>query len=79
MPDTDDNKTKSPSVETDETQSGAADIDTPPRPAAATGSEPDGENGRDATTDAAKNGQDARDGNGDANRDIDGMGEACYP
>ena len=74
MPDTDDNKTKSPSVETDETQSGAADIDTPPRPAAATGSEPDGENGRDATTDAAKNGQDARDGNGDANRDIDGTG-----
>ena len=80
MPDTDDNETKTPSVETDETQSGAADIDTPPRPAAATGSEPDGENGRDATTDAAESGQDARDGSGDAKRDIDGTdGEWVKP
>lgn len=74
MPDTDDNETKSPSTETDEIRPEATDGDTPPRPAAATGSEPDGENGHDATTDAAESGQDARDGNGDANRDTDGTG-----
>lgn len=51
-----------------------------PRPAAATGSEPDGENGRDATGDAAKSGQDARDGSGDAKRDTDGAdGEWVKP
>lgn len=75
MPDPDDNKTKNPSVGTDEIQLENADSDTPPSPAAATGSEPGGENGRDATTDAAKDGQDARDGNGDANRDTDDTGD----
>ena len=71
MPDTDDNETKIPSTGTDEIQSEATDSDTRPRPTAATGSEPDGENGRDATTDAEKGGQDVRDDNEDANRDTD--------
>lgn len=71
MPDTDDNETKSPSTETDEIRSETPDDDTTPRPAAATGSEPDGENGRDATTDAEKGGQNERDGSGDSSRDTD--------
>lgn len=71
MPDTDDNETKIPSTGTDEIQSEATDSDTPPRSVAATDSEPDGENGRDATTDAAESGQDVRDDNEDANRDTD--------
>lgn len=80
MPDTDDNETKSPSVGTDEIQPENADSDTPPRPAAATGSEQDGENERDATTDAAKSGQDAREDSEDANRDTDGTdGEWVKP
>lgn len=80
MPDTDDNKTKSPSVEIDEIRPEATDGDTPSRPAAATGSEPDGESWRDATTDAAESGQDARDGSEDSNRDTDGTdGEWVKP
>lgn len=71
MPDTDDNETKNLSTGTDEIGSEASDIDTPPRPATATGSESDDENGRDETTDAEKSGQDMRDGSGDANRDTD--------
>lgn len=74
MPDTDDNETKTPSTGTDEIRPEATDIDTPPRPAAATGSELDGVNGQNATDDAAESGQDARDGNGDANRDTDDTG-----
>lgn len=74
MPDTDDNETKSPSVGTDEIQPENADSDTPPRPAAATGSEPGSENRHDATDDAEKGGQNVRDGSGDANRDTDGTG-----
>ena len=80
MPDTDDNETKSPSTGTDEIQSEVADSDTPPRSTAATGSEPDGENEQNATPDTAKDGKDARDGNGDANRDTDGTdGEWVKP
>ena len=80
MPDTDDNETKSPSTGTDEILPEAPGSGTPPRPAAATGSEPDGENGHDATTDAAKNGQDAREDREDANRDTDGTdGEWVKP
>ena len=71
MPDTDDNETKTPSTETDEIHSEVTDINTPPRPAAATGSEPGGENRHDATTDAEKGGQNVRDDNEDANRDTD--------
>lgn len=71
MPDTDDNETKIPSIGTDEIQSEATDSDTPPLSVAATDSEPDGENGRDATTDTAESGQDAQDGSEDANRDTD--------
>lgn len=52
---------------TDEDAPGTA---ASPRPAAATGSEPDGENGHDATDDAAKSGQNVRDGRGDSSRDI---------
>lgn len=80
MPDTEDNETKSPSAGTDEIQSEASAIDTPPRQAAATGSKPGGENGHDATTDAAENGQGTRDGSGDADRDTDGAdGEWVKP
>lgn len=71
MPDTDDNETKSQSTETDEIRPEAPDSDTPPRPAAATGSEPDGENGHDATDDAAKSVQNVRDGSVDSSRDTD--------
>lgn len=74
MPDTDDNETKSPSTETEEIRPEATDSGTAPRPAAAADSEPDGESGHDATPDAAESGQDARDGNGNANRDTDGTG-----
>lgn len=80
MPDTEDNEAKSPSAETNEIQSEATDSDTPPRPAAATGSELDGVNGQNATDDAAESGQDERDGSGDASRDADGTdGEWVKP
>lgn len=80
MPDTDDNETKTPSTGTDEIRPEATDIDTPPRPAAATGSELDGVNGQNATDDAAESGQDERDGSGDASRDADGTdGEWVKP
>ena len=80
MPDTEDNETKNPSTETAENRSEAPDIDTPPRPAAATGSELDGVNGQNATDAAAKSGQDERDGSGDASRDADGTdGEWVKP
>lgn len=80
MPDTEDNETKNPSAETDEIQPEATDSGTPPRPTAATGSEPSGENRHDATTDAEKGGQNERDGSGDANRDTDGAdGEWVKP
>lgn len=80
MPDTDDNETKTPSTGTDEIRPEATDIDTPPRPAAATGSELDGVNGQNATDDAAERGQDERDGSGDASRDADGTdGEWVKP
>lgn len=71
MPDTDDNETKSPSTKTDEIKPETVNSDTPFRPAAATGSEQDGENGQNATTDAAESGQDVRDDSGDASRDTD--------
>lgn len=71
MHDTDDNKTKTPSAGIDEIKPKTVNIDTPPRPAAATGSEPGGENGHDATTDAAEGGQNVRDDNEDASRDTD--------
>lgn len=58
MPDTDDNKTKSPSAGTDEIRPEAHDTAAAPRPAAPTDSEPDGENGTDSTADAEKGGQD---------------------
>ena len=74
MPDTDDNETKSPSAGTDEIRPEATGSGTPPRPAAATCSEPDSESGTDATNDAEGSGQDVRGGNGDANRDTDGTG-----
>lgn len=80
MPDTEDNEAKSPSAETNEIQSEATDSGTPPRPAAATGSELDGVNGQNATDDAAESGQDERDGSGDASRDADGTdGEWVKP
>lgn len=80
MPDTDDNETKTPSTGTDEIRPEATDIDTPPCPAAATGSELDGVNGQNATDDAAESGQDERDGSGDASRDADGTdGEWVKP
>lgn len=80
MPDTDDNETKTPSTGTDEIRPEATNIDTPHRPAAATGSEPDGVNGQNATDDAAGSRQNERDGSGDADRDTDGAdGEWVKP